>query len=472
MSRPSPQRQASPQRQSALLGAAQRQRSPVGGDRVRTVSQVAAAARLLVEERFRLVWIGGEVSNFRAYPSGHWYFSLKDDRAQLRCVVFASRNRFVRFRPKDGLSVVLRGRLSIYEARGDFQVIVDHVEPAGEGALRAAFEELKAALAAQGLFAAERKRPLPAYPRHLAVVSSRDSAALGDVLTVVRRRFPCVRVTCFYVAVQGFEAEGQILGALDRAERMRHAPDVVIVARGGGSLEDLAAFNLESVARRIAAMTIPVVSAVGHETDVTIADLVADQRAATPSAAAELATPDGAELLARLQRIRGAMTTRMLAHLRVQERLLTTTSHRLAHPGRTLEQRMLRTDELGQRLHVAMQAALRRAEETLAQQRRLLAQAGPARRLEPARQRIDSAKKRLRQAVHASGANAQAKLSESARALNAVSPLATLERGYAIVAKPDGSRWGRPVVSATGATVGESIVAHFSDGSLRAKVEP
>ena len=451
---------------------AQRQGAALGKDRVRTVSQVAAAARLLVEERFRLVWIGGEVSNFRAYASGHWYFSLKDDRAQLRCVMFASRNRFVRFAPADGLSVVLRGRLSIYEARGDFQVVVDHVEPAGEGALRAAFEKLKAALDAEGLFAAERKRALPTYPRHVAIVSSRGSAALGDVLTVLQRRFPCLRVTCFYVAVQGFEAEGQILGALDRAERMRHAPDVVIVARGGGSLEDLAAFNLESVARRIAAMTIPVVSAIGHEMDVTIADLVADRRAATPSAAAELATPDGAELSARLQRISAAMTTRLVGHLRVQERLLTAISRRLAHPGRTLEQRRLRADELGQRLRVALQSALRRAEAALAQQSRLLAQAGPAQRLTPAKQRLDSAAARLRHAARASHERAGARLSESARALNAVSPLATLERGYAIVAKPDGSRWGRPVVSATGAEAGESIVAHFSDGSLRATVVP
>ena len=272
--------------------------------------------------------------------------------------------------------------------------------------------------------------------------------------------------------MQGFEAEGQILGALDRVERMRHAPDVVIVARGGGSLEDLAAFNLESVARRIAAMTIPVVSAIGHEMDVTIADLVADRRAATPSAAAELATPDGAELSARLQRIRAAMTTRLVGHLRVQEQLLTAASRRLAHPGRTLEQRRLRADELGQRLRVASQSALRRAEAALAQQSRLLAQAGPARRLTPAKQRLDSATARLRHAARASNERAGARLSESARALNAVSPLATLERGYAIVAKPDGSRWGRPVVSATGAEAGESIVAHFSDGSLRATVAP
>ena len=450
---------------------AQRQLGALPADRVRSVSQVAAAARLLVEERFRLVWIGGEVSNFRRYASGHWYFSLKDDRAQLRCVMFANRNRFVRFAPADGMSVVLRGRLSIFEARGDFQAIVDHVEPAGEGALRAAFEQLKSRLAAEGLFAPQRKRPLPAFPRHAAVISSRDSAALRDVLAVMQRRFPCVRATCFYVAVQGFEAEGQLIGALNRAERMRHRPEVVIVARGGGSLEDLAAFNLESVARRIAAMSIPVVSAVGHETDVTIADLVADQRAATPSAAAELATPDGMELLARLRRVQASMTSHALAHLRVQERLLGAARARLVHPGRTLEQRLLRTDELAQRLRTAMRTAVGSARTALAQQGRLLARAGPAQRLEPAQHRLAAARARLGQAVLANAERAKAKLSESARALHAVSPLETLQRGYAIVAKPDGSRWGRPVVSATDATPGETIVAHFSDGSLQATVD-
>ena len=450
---------------------AQRPPAALPADRVRSVSQVAAAARLLVEERFGLVWIGGEVSNFRRYASGHWYFSLKDDRAQLRCAMFANRNRFVRFAPADGMAVALRGRLSIYEAQGQFQAIVDHIEPAGEGALRAAFEQLKSKLANEGLFAAERKRALPAFPRHVAVVSSRDSAALRDVLAVMQRRFPCVRVTCFYVAVQGFEAEGQLLGALNRAERMRRRPDVVIVARGGGSLEDLAAFNLESVARRIAAMSVPVVSAVGHETDVTIADLVADQRAATPSAAAELSTPDGMELLARLRRIQASMTSHVHAHLRVQERLLAAARARLVHPGRTMEQRLLRIDELAGRLHGAMRAALGRSRTALVQQSRLLAHAGPAQRIEPAQHRLAMAGERLGRAVFANSERAKARLSASARALNAVSPLETLQRGYAIVAKPDGSRWGRPVVSATGAAAGETIVAHFSDGSLQATVD-
>ena len=440
-------------------------------ERVRTVSQVNAEARLFVEERFRLVWVQGEISNFRRHSSGHWYFSLKDDRAQLRCVLFANRNRSVRFLPEDGMEAVVRGRLSLYEARGDFQAIIDHIEPAGEGALRAAFEQLKAKLAAEGLFAEQRKRPLPKFPRHIAVVSSHDGAALRDVLAVVRRRFPCVCVTCFHVAVQGVEAGGQILAAFDRVERMRRAPDAIVVARGGGSLEDLAAFNLEAVARRIAAARIPVVAAIGHETDFTIADFVADRRAPTPSAAAEMVTPDGVDLLARLAGLEAVLTSKMVARMRLQGSLLAATQRRLVHPGRTLQQRALRIDELAERLAAALQANLQRARLALRHQGELLLRASPQRRLGVAEQSVERLQDRLVAASANNRERAKAKVATLARALNAVSPLATLERGYAIVAKPDGSRWGKPITAAAQARGGDAIVAHLADGILRARVE-
>ena len=440
-------------------------------DRVRTVSEVNAEARFLIEERFRRVWIEGEISDFRPYASGHWYFTLQDDRAQLRCVMFSSANRFVRFRPGNGLSVVLRGRLSIYEGRGSFQAIVDHVEPAGEGALRAALEKLKARLAAEGLFDEARKRALPPYPRHVAVISSQSGAALRDVLAVIRRRFPCIRVTCFDVAVQGFEAEGQIVTAFDRAEFMRHPPDVIVLTRGGGSLEDLAAFNLESVARRIAAATIPVVSAVGHETDVTIADFAADRRAPTPSAAAEMVTPDRLDIENRLYRFEDALVARARTRLDVDRRLLGATAQRLVHPGRTVEQRMLRTDELGERLIGAMSASVARSRTNLVHRVQLLARCNPGARLAPARERVVRAAAGLRTTAAKTAAQAEARLATLSRALNAVSPLATLARGFAIVAKPDDSRWGRPVASASDVERGDAIVAHLADGAIHANVE-
>ena len=438
---------------------------------VKSVSQVNAEARFLIEERFGVAWVTGEISNFRAYASGHWYFTLKDERAQLRCVMFASRNRFVRFKPTDGLSVVLRARLSVYEARGDFQALVDHVEGAGEGALRIAFEQLRARLSAEGLFAAERKRPLPQFPRHLAVVSSRDGAALRDVLAVLRRRFPCLRVTCFYVAVQGPEAEGQILTAFDRAERMRHPPDVLILTRGGGSLEDLAAFNLESVARRIHAATIPVVSAIGHETDTTIADFVADRRAATPSAAAELATPDRTVLDGRIGALATALRGRMVARLRMDRRLLAGTARRLLHPGRTLEQRLQRTDELRERLAVAMRTMLQRLTAAHRHHHELLARANPNRRLQQAGARVANAESRLAAAATANVARQRLRAEALARALHAVSPLATMARGYAVVAAPDGSRWGKPLTAAATVRGGERVAIHWADGSRHARMD-
>lgn len=440
-------------------------------DRVRTVSEVNAEARFLIEERFRRVWIEGEISDFRLYASGHWYFTLQDDRAQLRCVMFSSANRFVRFRPGNGLSVVLRGRLSIYEGRGSFQAIVDHIEPAGEGAMRAALEKLKARLAVEGLFDESRKKVLPSYPRHIGIISSRAGAALKDVLAVIRRRFPCIRLTCFDVAVQGFEAEGQIIAAFDRAEFMRHPPDVILLARGGGSLEDLAAFNLESVARRIAAAGIPVVSAVGHETDVTIADFVADRRAPTPSAAAEMVTPDRHDLESRLRRAEAALVSRMGIRLDVDHRLLAATRQRLVHPHRTMEQRMLRTDELGERLHGAMSAKIARTRADLGHRVQLLARCNPAVRFPPAHDRVVHAARRLQATASKAAEQAQARLTTLTRALNAVSPLATLARGFGIVAKPDGSRWGQPVASVADVERGDAIIAHLADGAIEATVE-
>ena len=456
---------------SPLAAAPARSPRRLTGRDVKSVSDVNALARFIVEERFGVVWISGEISNFRAYASGHWYFTLKDQRAQLRCVMFASRNRFLRFVPTDGLAVVLRARLSVYEARGDFQALVDHIEGAGEGALRIAFEALQARLGAEGLFAAERKRPLPRFARHIAIVSSRDGAALRDVLAVLRRRFPCVRATCFYVAVQGPEAAGQIIDALDRIEHMRHRPDVVILTRGGGSLEDLAAFNLEAVARRISAATVPIISAIGHETDTTIADFVADQRAATPTAAAELATPDRAELERSFAALAAGLRRQLALRLHTNRQLLTATRRRLVHPARALEQQLLRTDELSERLAAAMTATLRRLATAHRHQRALLARANPLPRLRRAAERLAALEAQSAAHLAAGVDQRRRQVDALARALHAVSPLATLERGYAVVAAPDGSRWGKPLVAAATAQPGSQVTIHWADGSRSARID-
>ncbi|MCZ6890638.1 MAG: exodeoxyribonuclease VII large subunit [Gammaproteobacteria bacterium] len=438
--------------------------------RVLTVSQITHDVRFLLEESFPLVWVEGEVSNFRRPASGHWYFSLKDPRAQLRCAMFANRNRFVKTDVGDGLQVIVRCRLSLYEGRGEFQAIVDHIEPAGEGALRVAFDRLKTMLQAEGLFSPDRKLDVPRYPRHIGIVSSAHGAAVHDVLSVLERRFPSVRVTCFPIAVQGRDAEPQLIRALDQAEAWRDAPDVIIVTRGGGSLEDLWTFNLESVARRIAACKIPVISAIGHETDVTIADFVADARAPTPSVAAELATPDRRELSLTLSRLQASFSARFNGVVEEERRFLDSVRRRLIHPGRALEQKMQRCDDLYQRLERLVQNILVSGTARLEHIVQRLNRTDPRAFVAAHRDRVRQFDARLARALQQTQTHLASKLTGLERALNAVSPLNTLDRGYAIVAQPDDSKWGRPVTDAASLRPGEAIVAHLARGSVHSTV--
>ena len=284
---------------------------------VYTVSRLNKEVRLLLESGLPLLWLEAELSNFAAPASGHWYFSLKDSQAQVRCAMWRQRNSQVRFRPKDGMAVLVRARVGLYEPRGEYQLIVEHLEEAGEGALKREFEKLKAKLAAEGLFAAERKRPLPAVPRRIGVVTSPTGAAIHDILRVLRARFPVAAVLIYPTAVQGAAAVPEIVRAIETASR-RNECDVLIVARGGGSLEDLWCFNDERVARAIAACRIPTVAGVGHEVDVTIADFVADVRAPTPSAAALAATPDKSTWLETLALLNTRFGGAMGRYLRAQ----------------------------------------------------------------------------------------------------------------------------------------------------------
>ena len=441
---------------------------PSAGRDVYTVARLNREVRGLLEAGLPSIWIEGELSNFSRPASGHWYFTLKDEAAQVRCVMFRQRNQAIRVAPQDGMQALLRARVGLYEPRGDFQLIVDHLEEAGEGALRRRFETLKLALAAEGLFDAARKRRPPRLPRRIGVVTSPSGAALRDVLQVLRRRFPAIPVLIYPVPVQGATAAREIAETLALADR-RAEVDVLLLVRGGGSLEDLWAFNDESLARAIDRLTLPLISGIGHEVDFTIADFVADVRAPTPSAAAELAVPDGTALLAEL-----AATTRRLglaagrAQLQRRERLMRTWRRLwIQHPSQAVAQNAQRIDELQGRLNAAMRRGLGMRVQRLATARAELSAASPAARVASLLQRARHAGLRLAPAMRHRLSLQEGRLETAARALNAISPLATLARGYAIVTL---AADGAVVHDPAQAPPGTEIDARLSRGRLRARV--
>ncbi|MEA3291198.1 MAG: exodeoxyribonuclease VII large subunit, partial [Pseudomonadota bacterium] len=323
-----------------------------------TVQQLVSETKNLLEASYPDIWVEGEVSDLAAPPSGHRYFSLKDANAVLRCVLFRNRAFQAACAPANGMQVLARGRLSIYVNRGDMQFVVSYVEEAGEGALRRAFEMLKRRLDAEGLFAAERKRQLPILPRCIGVVTSDHGAAVHDVLVTLQRRYPRARVILYPVTVQGDRAAGEITTALGLADT-RQEVDLLLLVRGGGSLQDLQAFNEESVARAVSACSLPVVTGIGHETDFTIADFVADMRAPTPTGAAEAATPEIQELNNRTRTLRKRLTARMTARLATLQQQLDLGTRRLAHPRRRLEHWARHHRHLQQRLQLAAHASIR-----------------------------------------------------------------------------------------------------------------
>ena len=406
-----------------------------------TPSRLNREARTLLERGLPALWLEGEISNLSRPSSGHWYFSLKDEAAQLRCAMFRQRNLLARFSPRDGSHVLVRGRVSLYEQRGDYQFIADYMEEAGEGALRQRFELLKVKLAADGLFAAEHKRPLPRLPRRIGVITSPTGAAIRDVLHILRRRFCAIPVLLYPVQVQGGVAAAQIARTIRRASA-RAECDVLVLVRGGGSLEDLWAFNEESVARAIYDSAIPVVTGIGHEVDFTIADFVADVRAPTPSGAAELVVPDSSEWLRNVLRISGRMTAALTRKLKTQQDRSTWLQRRLAqlHPGVQLRQRAQRLDELEQRLIRLVRSGLGERGRTLVQLATELRQHSPALRVANASRRLDVARTSMERLVRQTLEQRGKRLAVASRTLDAVSPLATLERGYAIVTDSKGTR--------------------------------
>jgi exodeoxyribonuclease VII large subunit len=434
---------------------------------VLSVSELARQARLLIEERFNPVWVEGELSNFRRPGSGHWYFTLKDSDAQIRCAMFGGRNRAVRFVPEDGTQVLVRGRVSLYEPRGDFQIIVEHMEQAGEGALRAAFDALKEKLANEGLFAEARKAPLPDQPGHLVIISSAAGAALQDVLHVIGRRFPAMVVTLLPVSVQGPEAERQILAALAKAPTLD--PDVLLLTRGGGSLEDLWTFNLETIARAVAACPIPTVVAVGHQTDFTIAEFAADLRAPTPSAAAELISPDASELSTNVARLQERLIRNLVAELRILRETVQRYRAQLIDPRQRVAQSMQRADDLEERLRLALKHRLEQAEIRVSGLARSLRAFRPEPLIRRHQQRLQQTGGALARTMRQRLQQRRESLLAAARTLNAVSPLHTLQRGYAVLTDGAGARV--PISSVAATRVGAAVTAHLRDGSLRLNVE-
>ena len=434
---------------------------------VYTVTRLNREIRLLLERSLAVLWVEGELSNFSQPGSGHWYFSLKDREAQVRCVMFRQKNQAVGFTPRTGQHVLARVRVTLYEARGDFQLIVEHLEEAGVGALKREFERLKTQLAAEGLFDLARKRPLPRFPRRIGVITSPTGAAVRDVLHVLQRRFPPASVLIYPARVQGAAAAPSLVQALRLASARREC-DVLILARGGGSLEDLWAFNDERVARAIHACTIPVVAGVGHEVDVTIADFVADARAPTPSGAAEHVTPDRVACLAALEKTANRLSLAARRELRSLGAHLDAVSARLqqAHPGMRVLQQIQRLDDLQQRMSGAAQAGLHRRRSELADALARLLQHSPERRVRAYAQHHGALQSRLEHAAHAALAHTAHRLDLAARALDAVSPLATLARGFAIVTRADGSL----VRAADSVAVGEQIEARLAEGRLTARV--
>src|SRR5687767_10210974 len=443
-----------------------------------TVSELTETVRKVIESRFASVWVEGEISNFKSHSSGHWYFTIKDEGAQLRAKCFRSANSRIRFRPTDGLHVRARGRLSVYEARGDYELIVEALDPVGAGALRIAFEQLRDRLQAEGLFAKNLKRPLPVFPRRVGIVTSPTGAAIRDILNVISRRTRTVHVLFSPARVQGDGAGSDIARAIrlinehhkraERASRNHELIDVLIVGRGGGSTEDLWAFNQEEVARAIRASVIPVISAVGHETDFTIADFVADKRAPTPSAAAELVAAREDQICSAIDQM-GQNLTRLMryklvnARARVQERAMSRVFDQVR--GR-LRDAYDATSTAQHRLQIEASRNLRSARERADALNRSLAPAQLRARLAEARVRYESAYSSSHGAIEKTLEAGAQRLGIAAASLDALSPLAVLHRGYAIAQRND----GRLLRDTRDISVGDSINVRIAKGRLTAAV--
>jgi exodeoxyribonuclease VII large subunit len=435
--------------------------------RVYTVSELNTAIHGILDREFQDVWVAGEISGAKLAASGHYYFTLKERESQIRCVCFRSAHRFLKFKPQDGVAVVARGRIDVFEARGEYQLLVEFLEPQGHGALQFAFEQLKKKLAAEGLFDAARKRPLPRFPRRIGIVTSPRGAVISDMLHILERRFPGLHIRLFPAQVQGEAAVPEVCRGLEYFSRSGWA-DVVILARGGGSLEDLWTFNEEAVARAIVASATPVVSAIGHETDVTIADFVADLRAPTPSAAAELIVSTRDELLNRIENFSRHLTQAARYRLAMSRRSLDQqgVGRALSLVERSLGRRLQRVDELESRLRERVRAFLELRQRGRRALDSRLRYYDPRPRFARDRGRLESAHAALAQSLRLELARRSGRAEALAAKLSQLSPLRILDRGYAIVTAES----GEIVKTSLAAPPGSAIHVRLASGGLDAKV--
>jgi exodeoxyribonuclease VII large subunit len=434
-----------------------------------SVWQLNREVRELLESGLGRIWVEGEISNLARPPSGHLYFSLKDARAQVSCALFRNVASRLGFNPENGTQVLIRAEVSLYEARGNFQLIVSSMEEAGDGALRRAFEELKQRLFDAGLFDQEHKQPLPVLPACIGIVTSPRGAAVRDVLSVLKRRFPSIPVIIYPTLVQGETAAKQIVTALETAQR-RQECDVLLLTRGGGSLEDLWPFNEEIVARAVHACRIPLVSAVGHEIDVVISDFAADQRAATPSAAAELLSPDQAEWQARLQQLQKRLASQIQQKLLQNSERLDWLTRRSVqtHPGRRLQQQFQRLDDLSLRLSRTWLHRYAQWQAVCSALYSRLKQQSPAQRLQQLESRAAQLAQRLNYCINIQLSKRREKLAVLSRALDSISPLATLQRGYSITLKQPEAV---VIHAASQAHTGDMLETRLAKGTIISQVK-
>jgi len=445
----------------------QRDKKPYDRDHtenILSVSSLNSMARSLLESNFPAVIVEGEISNLAVPSSGHWYLTLKDKSSQIRCAMFVNRNRMVLFKPENGKQIIVRGRLSIYEGRGDYQLILDGMEEAGDGALQRAFEQLKRKLHDEGLFADENKQEMQNHYQHIGVITSATGAAVQDILSVFARRFPATRITLLPAVVQGAGAADEIVRAIERANTLAEklGLQALIVGRGGGSLEDLQAFNEERLARAIFASELPICSAVGHEVDFTIADFVADLRAPTPSAAAEQLSPNQEDYFELLLSTSAQFKSAISLAIKQGRQQLTWIAKQLKHPDRRLQEQTQNLDRLDIRLRRAMSSNIATQRIELTQMQRTLSANSPKQLLERNKIRLAAGRGRLEQSLRSVLASHRSSLQTLSRSLNSVSPLSTLARGYSITV--DSS--SKVIRSTDDVKVGATITSRLGAGEI------
>jgi len=434
-----------------------------------SVSQLCRETRLILEGHFLTLQIEGEISNLSRPASGHIYFTLKDDKAQVQCAMFRAQLRKIGFTPSNGIRVLLKARVSLYEARGNFQLIAEHMEAAGEGALRLQFERLKRKLADQGLYDPQHKKPLPSLVKKVGLITSASGAAVHDIISVLNKRFPALEVLIYPVSVQGEMAKHEIVDALSLANQRKDC-DVLILARGGGSLEDLWSFNEEIVANAIHQSALPIISAIGHEVDFTIADLVADLRAPTPSAAAELISPEQQHWLNNFEHLAKKLHERLIIQLNDNSQRLNSLQHRLnrAHPGTQLQTHAQRLDDCHTRLLQTPKRFLPQQQLRVSQLSNQLLNNSPQQKIHFSQQSISAIQHQLNQSIQHKLQQARLRFSKNHQALETLSPLATLSRGYSI---SKGATSNRIISSIKHVSIGDEINIQINDGELLARVE-